>query len=173
MLKDSSTAVTLRPIHENDGDFLLALYASTRWDELAQTPWTETEKRRFLRNQFSLQQQHYQAHYPEALRNIIYRKQRDIGRIDWIMLDTELLLIDIALLPAYRKQGVGSSLLRDLQQRAIQSRKPVTLSVTYFNPAIALYQRLGFRKITESGVHWQMQWTSPIQAQQVVEPTVS
>jgi ribosomal protein S18 acetylase RimI-like enzyme len=173
MPKDSSTAVALRLIDENDSDFLLALYASTRWDELAQTPWTETEKRRFMRNQFALQQQHYQAHYPGAIRNIIYRKQRDIGRIDWIMLDTELLLIDIALLPAYRKQGVGSALLRDLQQRAIQSGKPVTLSVTHFNPAIALYQRLGFQKVTESGLYWRMQWMSSSQAQQVVEPIIS
>ncbi|HVK56321.1 MAG TPA: GNAT family N-acetyltransferase [Burkholderiales bacterium] len=163
----------MRSINDSDSDFLLALYAGARWDELAQTPWTEAEKRRFLRDQFALQQQHYQAHYPGAIRNIIHRKQRDIGRIDWIMLDTELLLIDIALLPAYRKQGVGSSLLRDLQQRAGQSGKPVTLSVTHFNPAIALYQRLGFRKVTESGLHWRMQWTSSSQAQQVLEPIIS
>jgi GNAT superfamily N-acetyltransferase len=173
MSRDSRTAVTLRPIDENDSDFLLALYAGVRWDELAQTPWTETEKRRFLRNQFALQQRHYQAHYPGAVRNIIHRKQRDIGRIDWTMRATELLLIDIALLPAYRKQGVGSSLLRDLQQRAGESGKPVTLSVTHFNPAIALYQRLGFQKVTESGLYWRMQWMPSSQARQVLEPIIS
>ena len=58
--------------------------------------------------------------------------------------------LSIALLPAYRGQGLGQKLLTRLLETA-QTRYPaVSLSVSPDNPAIRLYQRLGFEIITHS-----------------------
>jgi ribosomal protein S18 acetylase RimI-like enzyme len=48
--------------------------------------------------------------------------------------------------------------LRRLMDEAAVSRQPVTLSVYLFNPAIRLYERLGFSKVAEDGVYIQMRW---------------
>ncbi len=56
----------------------------------------------------------------------------------------------IAVRPGYRGRGIGTCLLDTLLDRASQRHRAVSLSVTLDNPAVALYQRLGFRAIAES-----------------------
>src|SRR5215471_14895823 len=46
-----SKNVTLRPVTESDDDFLLAVYASTRAEEMARVPWTAEQKEEFMRGQ--------------------------------------------------------------------------------------------------------------------------
>lgn len=51
----------------------------------------------------------------------------------------------IAVLPEHRGKGVGTALLRDILQRCRGTFPAVTLSVREDNPAVGLYQRMGFR----------------------------
>jgi hypothetical protein len=53
-------------------------------------------------------------------------------------------IVDIALLPQYCNRGIGTTLLRDLQSEAAAAGKPLRIHVERFNPALRLYQRLGF-----------------------------
>ncbi len=64
----------------------------------------------------------------------------------------ELRLVDISLLPAHRGSGVGTELLRALQQEATTAGKPLRLSVARDNPARRLYARLGFTPVAGSEV---------------------
>jgi ribosomal protein S18 acetylase RimI-like enzyme len=57
----------------------------------------------------------------------------------------------IAVRPEHRGRGIGTCLLDTLLDRASQRHRAVALSVSLDNPAVALYQRLGFRAIAESG----------------------
>lgn len=57
--------------------------------------------------------------------------------------------LSIAILPAYRGQGVGTLLLNNLLDTASQRFAAVSLSVSSENPAARLYQRLGFVVVTE------------------------
>ena len=62
----ADAGLTFRPFADADLPFLARLYASTRADELAVTPWSDREKAAFLDMQFKAQHTHYQQYYPEA-----------------------------------------------------------------------------------------------------------
>lgn len=63
----------------------------------------------------------------------------------------------IAVLPQYRGQGIGRDLMINLLKKAESSSySQISLSVDPNNPAIYLYQSLGFEKIGVSGTSWTM-----------------
>jgi GNAT superfamily N-acetyltransferase len=65
--------------------------------------------------------------------------------------------ISIAVVPNKRGGGHGSQLLEALIQRARDDGyKALSLSVEPDNPALKLYERLGFRKVGETGGSWTM-----------------
>jgi len=150
--------VTFRPITADDRDFLCRLYAGTRVEELARTPWSEEEKTAFLAMQFEAQHDHYQKHYPKATFEVIERGGTPIGRFYLDSRDDEFRLIDIALLPEYRGRGIGGAIMRGLLARAEAAGKAVRLHVEHFNPARRLYRRLGFRQLEDHGVYSFMEW---------------
>ena len=57
--------------------------------------------------------------------------------------------VGIAVLPAYRGQGVGTGLLEQLFRDARPNYDTISLSVAKGNPAINLYQKLGFKPVRE------------------------
>jgi len=154
-------AVGRRPIEDGDLDFLYRLYASTREDELSVTPWSAEEKETFLRMQFRAQHEHYQAHFPAAEYSLLLREGQPVGRLYVDRRPDEIRLIDIALVPAARNEGLGGALLRELMAEAEGGAKPLRIHVEQFNPARRLYDRLGFRKIEDQGVYHLMEWSGP------------
>jgi GNAT superfamily N-acetyltransferase len=54
------------------------------------------------------------------------------------------------LVPEKRNQGLGSGFLRWMSDRARRKDKEFTLDVMKNNPALALYQRLGFKPVKSS-----------------------
>jgi ribosomal protein S18 acetylase RimI-like enzyme len=74
--------------------------------------------------------------------------------------DEEIRLMDIALLPAYRNQGIGTRLMHDLLEEAETSHHFIGLHVEQFNRAYQLYQRLGFRDVEMRGIYMYMTWTA-------------
>lgn len=151
--------ITLRPGTDSDYAFMRALYGSTRAEEMERFPFDEAQKKAFLDQQFSAQFEHYALHYPTCERNIIEREGAAIGRF-WIdEWRDQIRIVDIALIPEVRGAGIGSMLLRQLFDRATAARKPVTIHVESFNPALRLYQRLGFAQVDTNGVYYLMRWT--------------
>ena len=90
---------------------------------------------------------------------LILQGERPIGRIYTDNRIDEIRLIDIALLPEYRGKGIGASLLSDLQDKADAVGKPIRIHVEKFNPALRLYERLGFTHIADTGVYYLMEWS--------------
>ena len=60
-------------------------------------------------------------------------------------IDLEMMFID----PRSQRKGIGSEFLTDLLGRARKECRIVRLRVLKVNPAKALYQRLGFVKVSE------------------------
>lgn len=147
-----------RPIENTDLPFLQALYASTRTEEMALSGWNDTQIEAFLALQFRAQHEHYQQHYPNARFELILSDAKPIGRLYLDQWDDEYRLIDIALLPKYRNQGLGSRILKQILALAAQQNKAVRIHVEHFNPALRLYQRLGFRLLEDKGVYQFMEW---------------
>jgi ribosomal protein S18 acetylase RimI-like enzyme len=153
--------ISLRPITPEDNSFLARLFASTREDELALTNWSEQQKAAFCQMQFAAQSAHYQKHYGDASFQIIERDGVEAGRLLVWRSEKVILIVDIALLPEHRGAGIGTKLLRELQEEAKAGGKPVTIHVEKFNPALRLYERMGFKMIEEKEVYLLMKWEAP------------
>ena len=154
-------SITFRPIQPEDMDFLCAVYASTRSDEMALTGWSPEQIDAFLRMQFEAQHQHYQTYYPDASFQVILHQDEPIGRLYVAHWDTEIRLVDIAILPAYRGAGIGTAILTDLLAEGQRVGKPVSIHVEQYNPALRLYERLGFVHRSTYGVYFLMEWQPP------------
>lgn len=154
--------VTLRPCGEADLPFLYRVYAASRAAEMALLPdWSVAQQEAFLHFQFEAQHRHYREHYPDARYDLILAGDEAIGRLYVARMRHEIRLMDIALLPAYRGRGVGSTLIEDLLREAAGSRRFVSLHVEAANPARRLYQRLGFVDYADVGFYKLMHWLPP------------
>jgi ribosomal protein S18 acetylase RimI-like enzyme len=153
-------ALTLRPVLQEDEDFLFEVYVSTRTDELIQTGWDDAQKQSFLKLQFAAQRQYYEDRFPEGKHQIILVNNLPAGRIYVASSDKEIRILDLALLPQYRNAGIGTSILQNILTEAKTSGKPVRIYVESFNRSLRLFERLGFRKANEAGLHFLMEWVS-------------
>jgi GNAT superfamily N-acetyltransferase len=155
----TTNGVLLRPIREEDMEFLLRLYATTRADEMAMvTDWTDEQKEWFVRMQFQAQHAWYQEHYGDARFDLILIDGVPAGRLCVHRRAAEIRLVDISLMPELRGQGIGSALLRELMAEAEAAGKPLTIHVEKYNPAMRLYLRLGFKSIEDRGPYDLMEW---------------
>ena len=152
--------ITFRTITDDDLPFLARLYASTREEEVAVTGWSEEEKENFLRMQFRAQHAHYQEHYAGAQFNLILVGGEPAGRIYVDRREDEHRIVDIALLPEHRDKGIGGGIMQDLLDEAAKAGKLVRIHVERNNPAMQLYDRLGFQKVGDTGVYFLMEWKS-------------
>jgi GNAT superfamily N-acetyltransferase len=78
----------------------------------------------------------------------------------------------LAVLPQYRKHGVGRRLLTTLMQRAKDASSPaLSLAVSIRNPAIVLYERMGFRSVQISQEFLVTMWASLSPSANLPSPT--
>ncbi len=154
--------VSLRSIVVDDVFFLTEVYRSTRVEELNRAiDWSEEQKSAFIQHQFNAQDDYYKKVYPDASYHVIMYNDIAIGRlyVERFLIEGTIRIIDIAILPTYRKLGIGSYLINSLKEEAIQSNKSITIHVEIFNKALDLYKRLGFEIIKETnGVYYLMEW---------------
>lgn len=137
-----------------------AVYASTRAEELAAVPWIAEQKAAFCRMQFAAQTEHYRQHYPNARHSVIEHRGTAVGRLYVDRWEREIRIMDITLLPEHRGAGLGTQLLRELMDEAAGMGKALSIHVEKFNPALHLYERLGFRMREDKGVYLLMEWRS-------------
>lgn len=157
----SAPAIRLRP--ETDGDRALsrAIYGSARADELARVPWSAAQREAFLDMQFEAQRRHYRAHYPQAEWSIVAVDGADAGRLYLDDSGDALLLVDVALLPTFRRRGIGRALLDGVLARAEAGGRAIRLHVEKDHPALGWYLRLGFAVDGDAGAYWRMQRPAP------------
>ncbi len=115
--------------------------------------WDDATKRAFVEHQFAAQDLHYRAHYPGATLDLIEVDGEPAGRLYVHRGPSDIRIMDIALAPAYRGRGIGTSLLRSLMDEADASGRKLSIHVEMNNPARRLYDRLGFRPAGEHGIY--------------------
>ena len=150
--------ITLRPVTDDDSTFLLAVYASSRADEMARVLWTDEQKAGFLKLQFTAQSQHYKAEHPAATHEIICVNGKAAGRLYIDRSGAAQHILDVTVLPEFRNRGTGAVLLRRIMAEGQSSGKPVTIYVESFNPSQRLFSRLGFERVEENGFNWLLRW---------------
>ena len=150
--------VALRPAGPDDQVFLYDLYCSTRIEEIEAWGLEGPSRETFLKLQFTARERHFDIAYAGAEHQIILCDDSPIGRILVYRSEREIRLVDVALLPEHRGNGIGAILVRALCAEARAADKPVTLHVAKSNRAGRLYQRLGFRVADDIGTDYKMEW---------------
>ena len=147
----------LRQTTSDDEEFLFDVYASTRAEEVAAWGWDPARRQAFLRMQFDARRRAYQVAYPDADDRVIVQGGQAVGRILVRRADDHIRLVDIAVLPRYRKAGIGTCLIRELIAESRSSRRPLRLQVATDNRAAGLYERLGFSVTGEDAIYCEME----------------
>ncbi len=150
--------IAFRPFRETPGDleFIYRVYASTRADEMKLTDWNEKQVEDFLRMQFGIQHKQYMGNYTNASFDIILYDRVPVGRLYVDRQPEDIRIIDIALLPEFRGKGLGSALMDNLTAEADREKVTLSLHVEQNNPALGLYERLGFEKKNLVGIYFYM-----------------
>jgi len=65
--------------------------------------------------------------------------------------------MDIALLTEFRGKGIGTFILNDLVKKSEKVDKKINIHVEYNNPALKLYERLGFKRTDDTGIYFFME----------------
>lgn len=138
-----AATVSLRPATDADREFFARVYASTREEELAGVAFTPEQKSAFLAQQFAAQDRHY-ATYVDTTVDVVVVDGMAAGRLIVGHWPGREHIADVALLPEFRGQGVGTTLLQRVIATAEEREVPATVQVERWNRAQALYRRLGF-----------------------------
>lgn len=155
----ATATITFRSVGPDDAELLLALYASTRAEEMAMVPWTSEQQQAFISMQFAARQAEYQQKYPTATHQIILAGDRPVGHLQVARLEGEIRIIDITVTPLERNCGIGTSSLRQLLREAVPTDKAVRIYVENHNPSRRLFERLGFKPVAEHGIHLLLEWS--------------
>lgn len=113
-------------------------HAGMRWIAERLFGWDDAEQAAKFERQFVLSEV-----------RIIMVDGEKVGYLQVTELPDALLLKELHISAPSQNRGIGSVVLRQLFAEAHQLGKPITVSVVKFNPALALYQRLGFKVVGE------------------------
>ena len=146
-----------RPIADEDMDFLYRLYASTRLPELTATGWSESQVEAFLRMQFQLQHTQYTQNYAGASFSLILAGAVPAGRLYLARQENRIRIIDITVLPEFRRRGICGRIMRELAVEADARGLIISLHVEMNNPILPFYKALGLKEIELRGIHYYME----------------
>jgi GNAT superfamily N-acetyltransferase len=154
------TAYHRRPATAADEGFLLNLYAQERAAELMLAGLDAAQRQIFVQMQFRARQTSYAANYPAATQEIICVEDgTPAGGILVERTADGMRLIDIAMITSKRRQGLGTEVIRALQQECDTRGWTLKLQVLKGNTAERLYRRLGFEVAGEDSLRRQMVWS--------------
>src|SRR5579859_6265094 len=126
--------VRLRPFEDRDFDFVRELYFETmRWAIERCFGWDRSH-----------QEESFAKWFKPGEACIIMADGTDAGWIQQRQEAGEIFLGSICVAPAMQRKGIGTSVIHDLLHIAAHRSQAVTLAVMKINPALRLYQRLGF-----------------------------
>lgn len=147
--------LTLRPVGPKDREFLLGVYAASRETELAMVPWDDAMKRAFVEHQFEAQSRHYEAEYPNVTHQIIVVDSDPAGRLYLSRSEKQTAILDITVLPEFRRRGIATALIRQLQAEV----RSLRVFVEPWNPSQKLFKKLGFIIVRREGPNLRLEWS--------------
>jgi ribosomal protein S18 acetylase RimI-like enzyme len=149
----------LRPEAPADADFRFQLFCDSRLPEWYQVELAPEVREQLMRHQFQAQTMTYRARFPAARHDIIWLAGERIGRIVVNRPGDQVHIVDHAIVPALRNQGIGTAIMRSLMDEAAHAGLPVRLKVASSNdPSLRLYRRLGFTPIADAPAYIELEW---------------
>lgn len=131
---DAVMPIVLRPACNEDFAFCARLYFSAMEKIIRELQLDVAKQEENLRHVWDV------AHV-----RIITSGGADTGWMQSAMREDGLYLEQIFVDAPFRRRGIGTSVINGLIAQANRTSKPVTLAVVKINPALKLYERMGFR----------------------------
>jgi ribosomal protein S18 acetylase RimI-like enzyme len=153
---DSEMILTCRNCLEADSPFLAQLYAVVHTPEFSALGLPAEMLAKLLQQQSFAQETGYRQQFPNSERRIVEVHGAPVGRMVVDIRPERLHLVDIALMPAYHRRGIGGELLKRLIAEA--AGRPIGLHVSTSNPARRLYEQVGFRSVSEQPPYLRMEY---------------
>lgn len=149
----------MRSATQADEPFLFALFAHDKALEFAPLGWSSEQLHPLIEMQFRARQQTWAQIYPAAADSILCLEDGEpVGRRLMDRRAGSYRIVDLAVLPEYRNRGIGASTLHLAQEAARSESVALRLRVARTNIAMRLYERLGFTKIAEDELAFEMEW---------------
>jgi ribosomal protein S18 acetylase RimI-like enzyme len=126
--------ITLRPARAEDFDYCSGLYFEAMENIIKELNLNIEAHRTGLRQRWD-----------ETQVMIIVLDATDIGWFQSFVKQDALFLAQLFVDRALRGQGIGTAVVKALIQDAVTADRALTLGVVKTNPALRLYERLGFR----------------------------
>src|SRR5213075_811823 len=101
-------SISLRAIAPEDDGFLLALYKSSRGDDLRALGWDEQRISEFLDMQYEAQQRFHTSEYKKAVDQIVLRGKEPVGRVTFEPREHEIRCVEVSLMAGHRNAGIGT-----------------------------------------------------------------
>jgi GNAT superfamily N-acetyltransferase len=139
----------LRPYRDADFEFAFEVGKRSMGAYVVEQfgPWVDADHRRQLAE--TLQ--------PE-LHFIVTQQGLDVALLSHERCATHWQLHKLFIAPEHQGRGLGTALVRWLQQQAQGLALPVRLRLLRVNPAKRLYERLGFAVVDEAPERFFMEW---------------
>lgn len=147
------------PVQREDEAFLEQLFHLCQAPDFALLGMPAPALAQLLAMQYRGRNMTYAATYPFADDHLVTVNGERAGRITLNYTPEAIHLIDLAVAPGYRGRGIATQLLRELLAEAVASGRNVQLHVRGSNPAVRLYQRLGFVVSGGDGFQHEMTWS--------------
>lgn len=149
--------MALRSAAPADEAFLADLHADRHRPELAALGWPEPAVREFLDLQLRAQESGYGTAFPEADHRIILEHRSPVGRLLLDRRPDEHLMIDLVVLHHCRGRGIGTVVLRTVQDEALAAGVPVRLTVRRDDRRlVGWYEALGWCADDQDDCHLSM-----------------
>jgi ribosomal protein S18 acetylase RimI-like enzyme len=153
----AGVSVALRRAVTADEHFLHDLYADRRTPEVAALGWPNAGIRAFIDMQFRAQQEGYASAFPDATHWIVLVDAVPVGRLLVDRRPHEHLVVDVVILSAYQRRGIGTALMEAVVDDARGAAVPVRLTVALSEPHLKRwYERLGFQVVDGDGLNLRM-----------------
>ncbi|HVT93619.1 MAG TPA: GNAT family N-acetyltransferase [Bryobacteraceae bacterium] len=151
--------ISRRPETAADEPFLRKLIIDTIALQLGASAWLAPMREQLLDMQYRARRAGVRSVFPDSASEIIIAGGVDVGWLVVAELPDQIRIVEIMVREDYRGQGVGSSIVREIQHGARCAGRPVRLGVNSTNAAaIRLYERLGFRLAGGDEVQLEMVW---------------
>jgi ribosomal protein S18 acetylase RimI-like enzyme len=126
--------ITLRPARSQDFDFCAAMYFAEMENIIRELKLDRAAQSAAFRQQWE---------FPQV--RIIVVDGADIGWLQSATRGDSLFLAQLFVDVSFQRRGIGTEVIHRLINEAARAGQAVTLDVVKINPALRLYERLGFR----------------------------
>lgn len=148
-MHEHNISYTLRKASYADSDIAYQIKKSAL-KEYVEKIWAWTE---------SFQQAHHSQHFSPVNVMVIEVHGNPIGLMSKEEREDGIFLYDLYLMPDFQGKGIGTSLIKQIQDESRLRQKPLVLEVLKVNRrAIAFYKRNGFKKVKKIPKKWIMKW---------------